>query len=213
MFMSVSDECQKMIPEVEIVVDSDKIRILMHQTRRDILAVMKEKHNRGKDYVSDWSVKELSQVLKISPQRIYHHIDKLLEGGFVYKCRDEKVGRTVTSFYRRSAKRYVIDYEVESDSAKKMLSLRGKEMVEQLINWYDIVITDDERKTLESLFPKLLNSNSKVISRVSSKLKDGYNPHQIPINIRLIMNILSSEDESYIQTLRELNKILDNKFQ
>jgi len=210
--MSGSDECKKMIPEVEIVVDSDKIRILMHEIRRDILAVMKEKHNRLKDYVSDWSVKELSQVLKISPQRIYHHIDKLLEGGFVYKCRDEKIGRTITSFYRRSAKRYVIDYEVESDSAKEMLSLRGKEMVEQLINWYDIVITEDERKTLESLFPRLLNSNSKVITRVSSKLKDGYNPHQIPINIRLIMNILSSEDESYIQTLKELNKILEAKF-
>ncbi len=209
---SDEDTCSKSIPEVRVVSDSDKIQILMHEVRREILAVMKNTHSRKDTQVSDWSVKELSQVMEISPQRIYHHMDKLLEGGFVYKCREQKINRSVTSYYRRSAKRYVIDYEKETPEVLELLNVRGKELVRQIVNWYDIELSDEEIHRLEELFPNLLSVNGIVMGNITAKLKEGYNPIQFPLNIRFLTSILTIDDGHYLEALRELNDILGPKF-
>ena len=83
---------------IQVLRDPEAFKLLADETRRKILYLLR---------VKDMTVSQLASELDLTPQALYHHIKKLLEGGMVEVAREERIGHLIESYYRAVAEDFL----------------------------------------------------------------------------------------------------------
>lgn len=90
-----------------VVEELDRVSIATDRTRRSILERLVER---------EMTSRELSELLAISQQLAYHHLQKLIEAGMVEVCAVDRRGNRDVYFYRAVAEH--IRFELPEISPK-----------------------------------------------------------------------------------------------
>ena len=86
-----------MMKPIKVIKDPDAFKLLADDTRRQIVTLLR---------VKEMTVSQISQVLQITPQAIYHHIKKLQPVGIIEVSREERLGHLIESYFRATAELY-----------------------------------------------------------------------------------------------------------
>ena len=127
---------------VEFIEDPDRIRVLIDPTRSEILRIVRNGIHRAGELEHDFSVAEIAEKMGSSPQRIYHHVDKLVEAGLLQKSRELKKNRSNITYYTRTAHSLIINYHADSEHKMDSLILE----IDSIIEFLNIDLTDFEKK-------------------------------------------------------------------
>lgn len=89
------------VPEPEAVVDSpDQLSLLAHPVRQAILHHLTQR---------ELTTGDLAEAVGIERNRLYHHLERLVEAGMVAVSREDQVGHMTVRRYRAVAERFVVD--------------------------------------------------------------------------------------------------------
>jgi len=77
--------------------DPEAFQLLADETRRKMMFLLR---------VKEMTVSQIAEELGITPQAIYHHIKKLLNGGIVEVVREERLGHLIESYYMTTAETF-----------------------------------------------------------------------------------------------------------
>ena len=77
--------------------DPEAFQLLADETRRKMMFLLR---------VKEMTVSQIAKELGITPQAIYHHIKKLLNGGIVEVVREERLGHLIESYYMTTAETF-----------------------------------------------------------------------------------------------------------
>ena len=95
------------------VSDPEAFKLMADETRRKIIFLLRAK---------EMTVSQIAHELNITPQTIYHHIRKLVEGNLVEVTREVRVDHLIESYYRATAE--VFHFTIGKTS-------RGKEVLKE----------------------------------------------------------------------------------
>lgn len=84
---------------MQVLRDPEAFKLLADGTRRKILYLLR---------VKEMTVGQLAAELGFTPQALYHHIKKLLEGKMVEITREERIGHLIESYYRATAEDFLL---------------------------------------------------------------------------------------------------------
>jgi len=79
------------------ITDPEAFQLLADETRRKMMFLLR---------VKEMTVSQIAKELGITPQAIYHHIKKLLNGGIVEVVREERLGHLIESYYMTTAESF-----------------------------------------------------------------------------------------------------------
>lgn len=91
---------------VKVISDPKAFELLADDTRRRMVHLLK---------VKELTVSQLAQELDKTPQNIYHHIRKLLDGGLVEVTREEKIENFSEKYYRATAEIFEVTHGVGNE--------------------------------------------------------------------------------------------------
>ncbi len=109
---------------VKVLSDPEAFELLADATRRRMINLLKAKQ---------LTVSQIAESLNKTPQNIYHHIRKLVDGGLVEVAREERTENFVERYYRATAEIFEVTHgavkeefdRVESKALLKSLSVAG----------------------------------------------------------------------------------------
>ena len=93
--------------------DPEAFKLMADETRRKIVFLLRAK---------EMTVSQIAHELNITPQTIYHHIKKLVEGNLVEVTREVRVDHLIESYYRATAE--VFHFTIGKTT-------RGKEVLQE----------------------------------------------------------------------------------
>jgi len=97
--------------------DPEAFWLLADETRRKIVYLLR---------VKEMNVSQLASELNLTPQAVYHHVKKLVKGGFVEVAREERCGHLIESYYRATAEMFSM-----SHGKVKAQSLHSKQLLKE----------------------------------------------------------------------------------
>ena len=109
---------------VKVLSDPKTFELLADPTRRQIVNLLKAR---------ELTVSQIADQLAKTPQTIYHHIHKLVEGGLVEVSRQETVENFIEKYYRATAEIFEVRHgeggedldEADVESVLRSLSSSG----------------------------------------------------------------------------------------
>lgn len=95
---------------LKTISDPKAFKLMADETRRKIVFLLRAK---------EMTVSQIAQELNITPQTVYHHIRKLVEGDLVEVTREVRVDHLIESYYQATAE--VFHFTVGKTSQGKEL--------------------------------------------------------------------------------------------
>jgi DNA-binding transcriptional ArsR family regulator len=113
---------EQVMKAVKVISDPRAFELLADDTRRRMIYLLRAK---------ELTVSQLAQELDKTPQNIYHHIRKLLDGDLVEVTREEKIENFSEKYYRATAEIFEVthgegDEELDETEAKEFLVSMSK---------------------------------------------------------------------------------------
>jgi len=84
---------------IKTLSDPEAFKLLGDETRRKIVFLLR---------VKEMTVSQIAGELNLTPQAVYHHVRKLVEGGMVEVAREVRVDHLIESYYRATAESFQI---------------------------------------------------------------------------------------------------------
>lgn len=107
--------------ETLILKDPDQIKVVVDETRRSILSLLKFK---------DMTVSQIAEILQKDQSTIYRHMSKLEETGFVEVTGEKKTHHIPEKVYSRTAHFFIL--VPESEETSKIIETYSAKRMEQL---------------------------------------------------------------------------------
>lgn len=197
----------EVIPEIIVVSDPEKIKIMLDETRREILQVMRKDYFRQGEVTNDMSVSEIAEILDTAPQRIYHHIDKLIGAGFVIKSREEKKIRSTVTYYRRTARGFIIAYE-EMEKNPDLMKERSANFVNSINDAFHLQIPKTEIEKLAKAYTQLWKITNKPFEKITQNLSSNFEGKDIQFLTQSVRAIVNYQDDEYHVAMKAVAEIL-----
>jgi len=192
--------------DIIIIRDPKVAKLLGDETRRRILALLRYK---------EMTPSQLSILLGKSVSSIMHHLCVLEKNGLVYLLKKEVKGNIVEKWYKASAKKFIISYELtEKDMPETREIVRRiedtvREFVDNLKAFgYDL--DEVKREKLLDLVRRYVSLRRKVFEGVASRQISKVNADYF--SYWLLLEILTSislyRKEEFREIMDKLSKIL-----
>lgn len=190
-----------MTKKVKVVADPEVIKLMLEDTRRKILQLLRNK---------EMTISQLSEILGKTPQTIYHHIEKLKEAGLVEVKRTEMKGNLVEKYYGRTADAFYINLYLGDEELRYFARSRLKTKLEV---FKALGYKFDEEKLLDTM-DRLLEKEHEYKTEISNdieareeKLKD-FSNEDIIHAIEWLSMARIGRDREAIKLLESLGEIL-----
>lgn len=97
---------------VKRISDPEAFKLFADETRRKIVYLLR---------VKEMTVSQIAEEIDITPQTVYHHIKKLVEGGMIEVAREVRVDHLIESYYRTTAEafEFTVGRTSHSEKARK----------------------------------------------------------------------------------------------
>ncbi len=131
----------------------EAFKLLEDETRRQIVFMLRDEA---------LTVKDIARRLKLTPQNIYHHMNKLQDAGIVRLSYERRNGHIIESYYSTSADNFVYseDRIPESTVQSYMDILNGLNELGHGVN-----VSLDAASQLEELYKEYLRGASSDVAR------------------------------------------------
>ncbi|TXT56474.1 MAG: hypothetical protein BAJATHORv1_20063 [Candidatus Thorarchaeota archaeon] len=197
--IELTDEGKKEMKEIEFVQDDERAQMLDDPVRLSILKILrkgKEDSITTEEYNEDTKeritrekkvqrhalsvveivnlAEELEGVEEITKNKVYHHLPKLIDAGYVVEYGKVETGKRTTHYYRRTAKGFVVS--LDSMQKKSQMVKDIEENIERLERVFGIIIPEDKHKELVELEIKISElyweNRRPIIKMVKSDVAD-----------------------------------------
>ena len=150
--------------QLKTITDPQAFKLLADKTRRKIVFLLR---------VKEMTVSQISQDLNITPQTVYHHIKKLVQGDLVEVNREVRVDHLIESYYQATAEAF--HFTFGKTSGGKKLVKEGMEAALKGLTRLGFKLKYD-KKVISELVDLLIEledcCGSKEIEDAVSKLED-----------------------------------------
>jgi len=195
-----------LLKDIVIIKDPEVAKLFADGTRRQILHSLRH---------HELSTADLAKALGKSHSSIIHHLNLLKEAGLVEETRMERKRNLVQTYYRSTAKKFIISYSL-SDSLSRdtgeILNWR-KEMLNKTLEGlesFDVAVPDEERgQVLELLGDCYVREQKAFEEAIEQQVKPVKleKPVRAAI-IRLLTQLRLSRDEEHAKIIEELGRLL-----
>lgn len=201
----LNDECSGSI--VKIVTNPEKIKILVDPMRRRILGTMREGlENEDGTIRKEMTVPEIARKLGVSAPKCYHHLDLLVEHGFVRVAKEEKKKRTSITYYERTSPAFVLASSI--DSLERKEGIRESPLIMFINDGFMLGLSNKEQEEAQKLIDEFTERNHKYIVKAAQQFKGKIPDERMRGVLRFVSNQYASQDKRCIEIRKELNKYL-----
>jgi len=195
-------------PKLLKLIDENAFKLLQDETRRGIMFLLRD---------NEFTAKELSTRLNMTPQNVYHHIRKLQDAGLIMVTEERRSGHLIESYYTVTADTFIYnaDEMVEKSLQSFIDILNG-------LNEMGIAVevTEENANRLSELHKRqsgLLNIPPTTYDICSTCSFSGYFMKFGPMNPILLnrilhytslMNMNDEEFEKSLELTRKLRQFL-----
>jgi DNA-binding transcriptional ArsR family regulator len=188
-----------------IIRDPEIAKLFADDTRRHILHILRRHEH---------STTELAKALDKNHSSIIHHLNLLRKAGLIEETRTEKVRNMVVSYYRSTARRFMVTYSLSEALNQEGEDVPWQEaMIQDTVEGlaqYDVIMPDDRkdevRKLLNTYFIRDQKAFEETIEqRSETEGRRIYHNHRVE---SLLKHVKLSKDDEYAKAVKELNKIL-----
>lgn len=145
--------------KVKVITDPKVIKLMLEDTRRQILRLLRDR---------EMTISQLSEILKKTPQTIYHHVEKLKEAGLVEVKRTEMKGNLVEKYYGRTADAFYINLYLGDEELRYLARSRLRTKLE-IFKALGYEFNEEE---LLDVMDRLLAKEHEVKTRVSKTIEE-----------------------------------------
>lgn len=158
--------------ETRVLKDPEKIKIVVDETRRNILSLLR---------FNDLTVSQIADILQKDQSTIYRHMSKLEEAGFVEVIDEKKTHHIPEKVYTRTAHFFILVPETEEKS--RILETYSAKRMEQVYHLLKkmgapVKITDD-----------LITEGRRFVAALRSELFKEYEEIDEPLDIIMLKKL------------------------
>lgn len=198
-----------MLRDILIIKDPEVAKLFADETRRQILHRLRH---------HELSTADLAKALGKSHSSIIHHLNLLKKAGLVEEMRVEKKRNLVQTYYRSTARKFIISYSL-SDSlirdADEILNWR-REMLHKTLEGleaFGVEVPNSERERVLELLGACYVREQKAFEEA---IEQQMTPTKLerPVRaviIRLLTQIRLMQDEEHTRIINELGKLLRHR--
>lgn len=185
----------KKMKNFKSISNPEAFKLMADETRRKIVFLLRAK---------EMTVSQIAHELNITPQTIYHHIKKLVEGDLVEVTREVRVDHLIESYYQATAE--VFHFTIGKTSGGKAVLIEETEAALKALERIGFKLKYDQ-KTISKIVELLMDQkdccSAKEYEDAVSKLDDiDFFTKQ---TVQEYAGILSMSDEEYAER-NELRK-------
>lgn len=193
--------------DIIIIKDPEVAKLFADETRRQMLHNLR--HN-------ELSTTDLAKILGKPHSSIVHHLKLLQNAGLVEESRIEKKRNLIQSYYRSTAKRFIISYSLSDSLEAPEVSTWQKEFynkVLEALDSFDITFKPEDRERILKLLAECNLKEQKAFEETIEQQREPIKfekPVQIGV-VKLLTHLKIIRDSEYIKLLRELEELLHQK--
>jgi predicted transcriptional regulator len=185
---------------MKVIKDPEAIQLLGDESRRRIIFLLR---------VKPMNVTQIAEELGLSPQTVYHHIQKLKSADMVEVAKEERVGHLIESYYQTTAE--VFNFTLGEPSAGMECQKTLVKTIVDAVNRlgfnlkYDDSIAQEIVETQNKVSPL---SDTEKLDEAISKLDDvDFLSKQHAVEIAKILSLSEEEFEEKIASERKIRKL------
>ncbi|MHA1441521.1 MAG: ArsR/SmtB family transcription factor [Candidatus Heimdallarchaeota archaeon] len=192
---------------VKVVSDPEKIKILVDPMRRKILRTMREGlENDDGTIRKEMTVPEIARKLGVTAPKCYHHLDLLVENGFVRVAREEKKTRTSITYYERTAPAFVLASTI--DEIQKEVGIDRDPLISIIDNGFKLGLSEKEQADVQNLIEEYSSRSHNIYVKVAKQLKGNLPEDRTGTVLRFVGEQLASQDKRCEEIRKELAKYI-----
>ncbi len=192
---------------VKVVSDPEKIKILVDPMRRKILRTMREGiENEDGTIRKEITVPEIARKLGVSAPKCYHHLDLLLENGFVRVAKEEKKKRTSITYYERTAPAFVLASTI--DEIEREEGHVTEPLMFFVNNGFNFNLSKKELEEAQKLVDEYGSRRHGIVVKVAKAIKGNIPENKIRDVLNFVSNQLAADDERCKEIRNELMKFI-----
>lgn len=187
----------------KVIRDPKGFEIIADKTRRRIVYLLRAR---------ELSVSQIADELQVTPQAIYHHIRKLLDGGMIEIAKEERIDHLIETYYKATAE--VFEFTYGKPTGQEYGKTETREAIEALAKVGFVVKMDEATiaKYVELLGKiESLGSNPELEERIAEMEDIGLLASQ---HVRKLAGELSMTDREFEESLklqRQARELLKSK--
>lgn len=189
-----------------IIKDPEVAKLFADETRRHILFHLRQK---------EMSTTDLAKALEKNHSSIIHHLNLLKEAGLIEETRSEQVRNLMQTYYRTTARRFMISYTLGETLNEEGEDVPWQEGMVQstldALNSFGYKISnknlDKARKLMNSFFLRDQKAYEEVLEKQTEEI--GHDRGHGWNTFRMLKMIRLSEDLTFPQILVELRELLE----
>ncbi len=192
---------------VKVVSNPEKIKILVDPMRRKILRTMREGlENDDGTIRKEMTVPEIARKLGVTAPKCYHHLDLLVENGFVRVAREEKKTRTSITYYERTAPAFVLASTI--DEIQKEEGIDRDPLISIIDNGFKLDLSAKDQADAQKLIEEYSSRSHNIYVKVAKQLKGNLPEDRTGTVLRFVGEQLASQDERCEEIRKELAKYI-----
>ena len=220
------------INEIVFVNDPERAEILDEQVRYMIIQVLRRgvddtsttrdvDNETGERIIRQRDVKRYAlsvvEIVKMSEtyddidditkNQVYHHLPKLIEGGYVVKFGTVTTGKRTTDYYRRTAKGFVLTVG-EFVLDQKMMKKKTGHYIDMYTKVFDITITDDDRKELAGLMVESMRVEHQGRAKIGQLIKGDVADKKVLSLYEDLVQLYAIGDDEWFKIQKRIRAIL-----
>jgi len=228
----LTKEGKKPQKEIEFIYDKQKCDDLAEPVRRQIIQVLRQgidDTQTTEDFNEETNERIIRQrmvkrnimsvveIVKASTQsdccevitknQLYHHIPKLIDGGYVIKYGTVTTGKRTTDYYRRTAKGFMLlgaDPSADEEHIRRKIS-EGREKIASI---FDLNISPEKGDELAELWMKSILLQMEYRVKIAKMIRGDVADPEVLELFELMLNIYSMGSDEYVQIQRRMREIL-----
>jgi DNA-binding transcriptional ArsR family regulator len=187
----------------KVIRDPKGFEIIADKTRRRIIYLLRAR---------ELAVSQIADELEVTPQAIYHHMRKLLDGGMIEVAKEERIDHFIETYYRATAE--VFEFTYGKPSGQQYEETETREAMQALAKVGFVMKTDEETiaKYVELLGKvESLGSKPQLEEEIAEMEDIGLLTSQ---HVRKIARDLSMTDKQFEESLnlqRQARALLKSK--
>ena len=187
----------------KVIRDPKGFEIIADKTRRRIVYLLRAR---------ELSVSQIADELRVTPQAIYHHTRKLLEGGMIEIAKEERIGHFIETYYRATAE--VFEFTYGKPSGQEYAETETREALAALPKLgFNVKMDEESIAKYVSLLGTIesLGSNPELEEKVAEMEDIGLLASQ---HVRKLVGELSMTDKEFEESLslqRQARAVLKSK--
>ncbi|MHA1365694.1 MAG: ArsR/SmtB family transcription factor [Candidatus Heimdallarchaeota archaeon] len=156
------------------------------------------------------TVPEIARKLGVTAPKCYHHLDLLVENGFVRVAREEKKTRTSITYYERTAPAFVLASTI--DEIQKEVGIDRDPLISIIDNGFKLGLSEKEQAEAQNLIEEYSSRSHNIYVKVAKQLKGNLPEDRTGTVLRFVGEQLTSQDKRCEEIRKELAKYIKLHF-